>query len=418
MHAMQGRWTLGLSVVLLGLVGALWWAGEAPVSRDEAATVPMWAFSPDDVVAGTVVTGDGTVRFERVDGAWALTVPVSAPADEGRIDQVLRDLARNPMAQPVASAETNGEPYGLGATPEVSIALELTGGGRMDLQLGREAPAGYLTYARAPDGQIAAVHGRLADRFAGPPIEWRDHRVWRFDAGLVRRVTLEGPPGSVTVRGEGQDWWIDGGGRADASVVDDLVTGLLDVHFARFGTAPDVPWDRRAVVGFADGTERVLRVLSLDVEAEVPVVADDVSGVVRAPELAILGMGPADLTDRRAFPLEPADVASLQLDLPGRSWRAERDGEAWRVAGVEDGAARERVAALLASRKEPLGGASPPDAPVAWVVVTLGGGDRTVVVEVGPVVDGFHVARERAGGAPYRVRELATLTQFADTAVP
>lgn len=411
----QGRLMMGLAVALLAVTVVSWYAPEdAPV--DEAATVPVWTPPEADITALGVTTPEGHVELALREGSWWVTAPYTAKADATRLDGLVGDLARMAWGQPVAGADEDGGPYGLGEPPVARIEVATAQGPVATLVLGREAPAGYLTYARAADGQIVAVGGRPGRQLVGPPVEWQDHRLLDVDLARVRRLELSGPAGTLVVHGEGTRWWIEGGGRADPDRVDDLLTGLADLHAARFEAAPPSPMTRHLVLGLDDGTQ--VRLDAGPDGEEVPVVSPKGEVVVRGPELAVLGAGPADVADGSAFAVRVGSVDMLALEAGASRWEAHLDGTDWKVGGVVEDSVRAFVTNLAAVRAVPASTVPSAVEPVALTVRTSGGGVE-VAVAVGPADGtGHRWARDLAGGVPYRVAESDSAPIFARLAPP
>lgn len=399
MDPRQARLLLVLTTVLLALVAALtFW--EAPdASADPEATAEVWRVEAEAVARVEVDRAAGRLVLERTGDAWRLVEPAAADADPDRVADLLDELAHLRRGVPVPTDDPAA--FGLGADPVARVEVVLEGGERRALVVGDRAPVGYRTYVRGADGGVVAVEGRPGDRLTDPADAYRDRRVLRFRPEAVRRVTLEGPEGALTVRGEGKRWWLEGFTRADPDAVDDLVMGLLDLRFDTFddvGEPPDAPV-RTATVEFEDGgTSRLL--VGEPGPGGTPVWADGRRGRALTAALALLGQGPTDLGDARAFPLDPHRADTVVTIRGARRWEAVREGRDWKAEGASAADRIGRIAeARIHYRREPV-----PALTEVWATVEVREGADTRVVEVGQVLDGtWRVARDRDGGEPYLV---------------
>ena len=247
-----------------------------------------------------------------------------------------------------------------------------------------------------------AVGGR-SELLLEPSGAFRDHRVFRFDPGEVRAVRITQDEKVLDVSGQGTRWWVEGFTRADPDRVDDLVMALLDLRFDRVMDleAPAAP---RAIVeiGFEDGSAQVIEVGERTPMGDV-VRGPNATGMVFPESLAVLGIGPTDVGDRRAVPLHLDKDDRIELQTAEGTWTATRAGATWSSSdrGGPETVARLKAlgGASIAYRMEPV---SPPE--TVFATVRLIRGEHAKVIEIGPEQDGFHRARDLDGGEPYRIR--------------
>lgn len=407
MQDTQLRWMFGLSVLVLALVAAVSMGeGEEPDGIDPDATAVV--FPVDDIEQ--VVRVEREVSGERMDlvleqGTWQMTSPASSEADPRVIDRLLDDLREMDRGIPIDVGDTDPSEFGLGDPPAARIRLTLADGSSHTLEYGEKAPVGYRTYARDVDGQVVAVGGR-SELLTEPSSMFRDHRLFAFDPAQVRRVTLEVPPNTLTVRGEGTRWWVEGFTRADADRVDDLVMGLLDLRFDRVLEVGDPIAEPRAIVEveLADGDVRQARIgdrTPMGDLAEGP----RAQGMVFPDSLAILGMGPTDIGDPQAIPLSIERDTRIEVEHGGQRWSASREGTVWRAADRSDADTWARLKRITEARIQYQ--AEPVEPPAdTWATVTVFRGDDSRQVRIGPpTAAGVHRAQDRDGGQPYLVPE-------------
>lgn len=403
MDPRQARQLLVLTTVLVGLVATLtfWEAPDAPA--DPAATAEVWAVEADAVVRVEVDRRDDRLVLQREGERWRVLEPFEADADPGEVAELLDALAAVRRGVPIPADEPAD--FGLGADPVARVAVVLEGGAREALVVGDPAPVDHRTYVQGADGGVVAVDGRPSDLLTQSASWFRDHRILRFQPEDVRRVTLSGPEGTLTVHGQGRRWWLDGFARADADAVDDLVMGLLDLRFDTFDDVGDPPEPpvRTALVEL-EGGEPVRLLVGEPGPGGTPVwTHDGREGRALTAALALLGQGPTDLGDDQAFPLDVHDADAVIVTRGGRRWEARRQGFEWSAGEAAADAVRGAVDRLAAAgihyRREPV-----PAVTDTWATVEVHDGGETWTVDVGQVLDDtWRVARDRDGGEPYLV---------------
>jgi hypothetical protein len=234
--------------------------------------------------------------------------------------------------------------------------------------------------------------------------------------GDVRRVTLTGPDGTLSVHGEGKHWWLDGFTRADPNAVDDLVSGLLTLRFDEVREGPtSVEQPARTATIETAGGSWTMRVGEADGSDTLIQVVGGSAGPVLTESLALLGEGPTDLGDSKAVPFDPEDTDSIAVVHGDATWKTDHNGNAWEVDGKEVPEAAQVAAevndAQIHYRKEPV----PPIAsPWLSVLLHVDGADRRVDLGQLEGTD-FRVAKDADGGEPYLV-PVADLGSIAKVA--
>ncbi len=413
MEQSQTRLMGVLAAALATVTAALWWWETPETDADPNATVPIWSIAAEDLVRIEVVRTGGRLVLESTDSGWVVTEPERFDADPGQVRTLATALASIESGIPIHAADPSE--FGLGDPPTATVTVTPRGGVPQTLTFGAEAPVGWSTYARTAGGEVVAVPGKpLSDLTAGIE-QFRDRRVLTFGVDSVRAVTLTSSEGTLTVRGDERgeqaagapplDWWLEGFTRADPDRVDDLVSGLLLLRFDEIlSHAPPLAEPTASVI--VKTTERTwtVRVGPSDGGLSPVEVEGGSVGLVLTDALRILGMGPTDLGDSRAFPYDPDSTDRIEILSGEKHWLTVRNGPAWEVDGVESiGAAEVALAvdhALVAYTREPV----PPADRVALSVI-VGQGPWRRQVDLGPKVGDLAVARDVAGGTPYRVPE-------------
>lgn len=394
----QARFGVGLATAALVLAAVWVWAPSGDDGPE--GSVSVWGDAADEIVEIVLVDpafGDATLT--RDGEAWTVDAGGARfVADRWKVGDVVRELESARTGMPVAAPGADTSAFGFAGAKvrtrdEEGVVVEVAVGGK--------APGGWRQYLRAADGSVVAVDARF-ERILVEPGSLRDPRLLDIPAADVVGLRLTAPEGTldVSVDAEGL-WWLDGFGRANPDAVDDFVVGLAAVRADRFEAMEVVP-ERSVVVRLRDGA-------SLRLDAGVPAVGGvpvqvdgAVTAWVAAPALALLGQGPTDLADPRAFPLPDEGPISVRLTLDGATTTVTR-GPEWTLNGVSsnDGAAlASRLSSVPARyRREPVPGA---DGSVGSLTVDAGA--RSWSWSIGPEVEpGLWSVSDSRGGASYMV---------------
>ncbi len=406
MDRAQTRLVIGLSIVLSSLAGLLWWQGSPTTAETDEATEAVWSVDRDALRRLEIDRAGGRLALERRGEQWWLAEPVEALAERAKVEDLVGQLSALATAIPIDA--TDGEPFGLGASPAARVTWIPVEGAASVLVVGTRAPAAYRTYVRTASGGVGAADGDPTALLQAPVDDFRDKRVFRFEPAEVRSVRIAFPEHVLEVRGQGRSWHLTGFGRAEPDRVDDLVLDLLDIRFDE-EVADLVPGPGFATVdvGLASGEQHTL-ILGASEGYGFPARAPDGrAGRVFDGVEKMLRRGPTDVGQRTAFQLRP-DVADLvRVDGPSGSFEARRDGPDWVSPPHDAGAVYDRVAALSSLPVErSLDPAGPSDPPEAHVTVQEppppeGGAPFVVTFAVGPrLPDGTRTVRDEAGPGP------------------
>ena len=405
----------------LVLIVAAFLYAQGPETRpvDPTATATVWELADGDaIVAITVERPGDTVKLASSDDGWHLVLPQPpGRADEDRATALARALGSLHRGVPVDAPAGRAADFGLGEPPAARVTVETASGKALVLEVGNEAPVGYRTYVRGEDGAIVAASGDLHRQVTEAAPAFRDHRVFHFAPGDVQELSIVSTDTTVALTREGGRWWIDGLGPADPARVDDLIGSLLDVRFDTIvGTEGGVRDPVYTVeLLLTQGSRQSLRTGMPDGEQVEGASGDGRSGPIYEGVLRELGHRPEDLAIRTAFAIGLETTDEIVVDADGRAVRAVRNGPAWTIEGMEDGAVYDAVAALAAvpviGWVEGAGG-DPTAEPEA--IVTVRTGDDALTVRVGGEAGAGEVAARYGRGRAARIPADA-VRRFLDT---
>lgn len=412
-----------LLVILAGLVlivaAFLYVQGPEVAPADPKATATVWVLEDDDAIVTITLERPGdTIKIGDSDDGWHIALPrPPGRADEERADALARALGSLRRGVPVDAPEGRAADFGLGEPPAARVTVETSSGKVLVLEVGNEAPVGYRTYVRGQDGAIVAASGDLHRQVTADAHEFRDHRVFHFVPGEVQELSIVSTDTTVALTRADGRWWIDGLGPADPARVDDLIGSLLDIRFDTIvgadGGVADPVYTVEVVVG--QGSRLSLRTGMPSGEQVEGATGDGRTGPIYEGVLRELGHRPEDLATKTAFAIGLETADEIIVDGDGRAVRAVRNGPAWTIDGMEDGAAYDAVAALAAvpviGWMEDPGGEADPAA-----TVTVKSGEHAWTVRVGGEVGSGEIAARYGHGRAARIPADA-LRRFLD-AVP
>jgi hypothetical protein len=409
----QLRLGIALSVSLLAVAGLLrFWEKDEDEPLDPDATAAIWKVETDAVTKIEVTRADGKLALAKEGEEWRVVEPYEAPADAWTAKDLVNDVTAVESGIPIPEAEAAA--FGLADPPEVRVVLTLADGSTKTLDVGMESPVGRKTYVRAADGSVAAVSGDLST-LRKEADDFRDRRLVRFEVGKVTGIRIDSPRGNLDLYEDAQgEWWLRGFTRADVEKVEMLLLGVLDLRFDEIlppAGAPPVDQPEYTVTIALEGgeTRRFAVNLTPGIQGRLVAVEGGSTGWVNDETLRILGQGPVDVGDQRAFPFEKDALTKVDLALGDTKWTLERAGDAWNRDGADEPKGEDAVEALQAVA---IDYAPPPMPPLSesYGTVTITQGDKTRTIEFGQIhEDKWRLARDRAGGEPYLV-PLADLT--------
>ncbi|MBM3493577.1 MAG: DUF4340 domain-containing protein [Armatimonadetes bacterium] len=176
----------------------------------------------------------GVVALARTGGKWALTEPMSAPADEFNADGIVDALASLKADRFVVAGATDLKTYSLDA-PLLTVEIRARGGAQYGLKVGKEVPGGTSVYAsRASDNDVVEIAKATYDTLNKTLGDLRSKKLLDVPTDQVERVAVTTPKTRWEVGKSGSDWLFvapNAGKKADAIDVDNAIldaTGSAD----------------------------------------------------------------------------------------------------------------------------------------------------------------------------------------------
>jgi hypothetical protein len=243
------RSTIALVVVLAGLGAYIYFvtwkqpsAADAGPKKDKVFTVDS---AKIDEIKLTTASGDATtVRKEN--GAWKLTEPTAAPADESEISGIANALATAEISRVVDENPSNLNDYGL-SNPKIGVSFKVEGEkDYRHLFLGEKTPTGQDLFAKRNDEKKVFLIGSFQETSLNKsPFDLRDKSILKIDRDKVDGLDVVSAAQSLTIAKDGGEWKLTKPVqvRADYGTVEGLIGRLQTAKMKSIVTPEASPAD-------------------------------------------------------------------------------------------------------------------------------------------------------------------------------
>ena len=418
----QNRLLAVLSLVLLALVAVMVLdpSPEGPADPDAAPeTAAFEKLVASDVMGLLLTRSDAKLAFEKKDGAWRVTSPREVPVEARKIQELVDRLVSLKLQTRTLGGDR--KEYALDSDGAVRVEIQRADGRTETLFVGRDAPVGYDSYvARSANGAVLLANSQLRALVTRGLDDFRDRKLLIVTPSTVKRVVIDdgldpqaGVRSAELVRRE-DGWWVGSTARADEDAVQEWLSRVATVNALRFTDDADLETvglaRPRASITIEDaGKTHILRFGAAE-GPDVYAQGDGSAAVVEAASLELLKV--TDWAAATALPLHRYAIDRVELKLGDELVSVSKKDGTWTTSSGATVADIDRVFDALAAVSAQREGDVPPPDKVAGTV-TLGEGDRTLVLELGPADGSLRVARDRAGGAAFKVEasRVAALMQ-------
>lgn len=356
----------------------------------------------DEITSIEVITPSDRVVLERAEGgAWMVTRPVTAEADDGAVRRVLAQLTTMSVIRTLEGIEDLAQ-VGL-AAPNVRV-IARHAQGETTVEFGDANLAGSGVYVKRDDQKIFLTSASAKSTFDVTLDDVRRKEFLDFDPQAVTRVTIT-TAGRTLGLEQRPDGWVFGNPPrpADPDTVSSLLSRLRALRAMAFFDTPEQramvriePLPRTVVELMAH--DRPVRVAFYDARGGGPGALYARTGnekLYRVNEnlLTEMPLDAVSLRDLRVVRIKSDDVMGIEVSLPTETYHLTRKVATWDLDGHSlGGGAADRIRDLLQAVAELKG--------ESIVAETLSGVPESAVQHP--------VARLQLRGADGRV--LATLT--------
>ena len=230
--------TIGLVVVLIGLVAYIYFvdskkpASDAPATKAKAFTVDA---DQIEEIRLKPAAGEAS-RVEKANGTWQLVEPEKTEADQGQVSNAATSLAALEINSVVDENPSDLAQYGLNPA-KVDVAFRVKGQkDERHLLLGEKTATGGDLYAKTPDQKrVFLVASYLENTFNRTPFDLRDKAALKFDQSKVNAIELVHEGAATTLAKSGSDWAVTKPytARADFAGAEAVLTSLSSLQMQK-----------------------------------------------------------------------------------------------------------------------------------------------------------------------------------------
>ncbi len=264
------------AVAFFALLGLTLWAvnsrnrqqsgsGEIPsIELDKAAITTLEIIRPEDQ----------RVVLSKVGGAWRVTEPMDAAADQNNVESALNRLAELRITRIVATKPENYARLQVDDTSAVQVIVKAGEETLAQLMVGKYGNG--MTMVRIDDRtEVFGVSGSFRYAFNRELKSWRDRQVTALDTANVQSIRFESANGTFHFQRKGDGWAVLEGQKALGDFDPKQVTGRLSTA-ARLTASDFAPEETSAArAGVTEPKATVTMTVADDPDAIVLELGDD-----------------------------------------------------------------------------------------------------------------------------------------------
>ena len=352
-----------LLVIAAALGGYLYYDSKHPSTDEKKLEKVFPDLQSDQIDRITVKSEKGeTTTVQKQSGAWRVTQPVPAGADESELSGLTSNLSSMEIQRVVDDQPGDLKPFGLNpARIEVSFT---SGGKARTLLIGQKTPTGSDMYAKLPDKpRVFLVPSFLDTTFNKSTFDLRDKTILKIDRDKTDHLDIRSADHDVTLAKQGTDWTLTApvDARADSSAVDGIL-GRLNTTPMKSIVSADA--DAAALKEYGlDKPDVSVRVGAGSAQAGLDIGKAAADGTVYAKdssrplvftvEKALaddLKKSPDDFRVKDLFDARSFNTTRVDITYKGQTLAFEKQKDAWKqVAPANKAADGAKIDALLTS---------------------------------------------------------------------
>jgi hypothetical protein len=225
--------TIALVVVLAGLGAYIYfvtWKQDATADSTNKQEKVFVGLEADKIEEITVRSEKGdTTSVKKESGAWQMTAPVAAKADESEVSGITTSLGQIAVARVIDENPSDLKEYGL-ATPRIEINFKASGDkDYRKLYIGEKSPTGADLFAKRNDEKkVFLIPAFQESSFNKGTFDLRDKTLWKFERDKVDSLDIVTGGKSLAMTRATGDWKITRPveARADFGAVEGLIGRL------------------------------------------------------------------------------------------------------------------------------------------------------------------------------------------------
>ncbi len=209
---------------------------DRPAQQAEEEKTKLVQVETDAITGVDLAYPDREIALRKVDGAWRMTKPVDAPADENTVKAMLAALTGAKTTRTLDDV-TDLAPFGLDKG-DPTVTIHTAAGPQPAIVLGKNlTTAQGKGYVKVGDGKVAITASTVRTSLNKQPKDLRDKQILSFQDDQVTRVDIAsagGPP--VALVKKAPDAWViePGDAPADPTEVRSYLSSLRSTRAVDF----------------------------------------------------------------------------------------------------------------------------------------------------------------------------------------
>jgi hypothetical protein len=197
------------SIVLIALAGLVLWKSNARRAEEiekPKVTVVLPKLKSEDIDELELSAKDKPkVKLVKKDGAWRLSEPVDAVADDSAVKTALTKLTELEATGVAATLKKNHEKLEVDAANATRVIAKGAGKTLLDAYIGAYRSGSSMVRLEGQE-PVATVKGSIRFAFTKETREWRDRTITEVPVDLVQRLTFVNTNGRLQFDRDGADW--------------------------------------------------------------------------------------------------------------------------------------------------------------------------------------------------------------------
>lgn len=202
--------TTGILAIILVLLGAYYYFFEVvkheEKEQQKEAALQVFDFETDSVDAVTVKNQYGEFQFQKVQGEWRITKPLTTGADESLITSALNSLKSAKKDKEFSVQPDSKKDYGLGSSA-LEVTVTLDNGATDSLFIGDKTPVGSSVFAAKGDTMVYTVPQNVQTSLDKKLFDWRNKNLLKFQRNDVQRLVIHRPDQTYEFEKAGSSDW-------------------------------------------------------------------------------------------------------------------------------------------------------------------------------------------------------------------
>lgn len=211
---------------------------DRPAQQAEAEKTKLVQVDDDAITGIDLAFPDREIALVKTNGAWRMTKPVDAPADDATVKAILTALSGAKVTRTLDDVGTDLAPFGLDKG-DPTVTIHTAGGAQPVIVLGKNltTSAGKSYVRVGDDGKVAITAATVKTAINKQPKDLRDKQILAFQDDQVTRIDIvsAGGPPVALVKKAPDAWVVEPGDQpADLTEVRSYLSSLRSTRAVDF----------------------------------------------------------------------------------------------------------------------------------------------------------------------------------------